>query len=173
MTNEILQNIITRRSCKKYRSDPVPQELVEAVVEAGLYAASGSNLQGAIILAVTDKTTRDRLSRLNAKYDPMGRTDPFYNAPVVLAVLGDKTTGTGVEDGSLMMGNMMLAAHSLGLGSGWVNRARQTFDRPEGKALLEKWGLPERYRGVCNCILGYADEEPAPKERLKGRIIKV
>ena len=174
MTNEILQNIITRRSCKKYRSDPVPQELVEAVVEAGLYAASGSNLQGAIILAVTDKTTRDRLSRLNAKYDPMGRTDPFYNAPVVLAVLGDKTTGTGVEDGSLMMGNMMLAAHSLGLGSCWIHRAAEAFADPDGLALLQELGVQGEYFGVAHLVLGYPEvlrtDLPPRKE---GRVFRV
>ena len=99
--------------------------------------------------------------------------DPFYGAPCVIVVLADPDMPTWIDDGSLVLGNLMNAAHALGLGSCWINRARQTFDRPEGKALLEKWGLPERYRGVGNCILGYADEEPAPKERLKGRIIKV
>ena len=99
--------------------------------------------------------------------------DPFYGAPCVIVVLADPDMPTWIDDGSLVLGNLMNAAHALGLGSCWINRARQTFDRPEGKALLEKWGLPERYRGVGNCILGYADEEPKVKERLKGRIIKV
>ena len=174
MTNEVLQTILTRRSCKKYRGDPVDRKLVEVVVEAGLYAASGSNLQGAIILAVTDRPTRDRLCRLNAKYDPMGRTDPFYNAPVVLAVLGDRTTGTGVEDGSLVLGNMMLAASTLGVASCWIHRAQQEFDSPEGKALLAKWGIPERYRGVGHCILGYAAAElPAAKPRKADFVVRV
>ena len=174
MTNEVLQSLLTRRSCKKYRSDPVDRTLVEAVVEAGLYAASGSNLQGTIILAVTDKATRDRLSRLNAKYDPMGRTDPFYNAPVVLAVLGDKTTGTAVEDGSLVLGNMMLAAHALGLGSCWIHRAQEAFDDPDGLALLQELGVQGDYVGVGHLVLGYPEvlrtNLPPRKE---GRVFRV
>ena len=116
------------------------------------------NRQSPIIVAVQDKATRDRLSALNAQI--MGRDgDPFYGAPTVLVVLADRQIPTYVEDGSLVLGNLLLAASSIGLGSCWINRAKETFDREEGKALLRQWGLdPERYRGVGNCILGY----PAP-----------
>ena len=170
--NESLNNLETRRSVRSYKPEQVSDELLDAVLRAGSYAASGMNNQKAIMVAVRDKETRDLLSKLNAAV--MGSTnDPFYGAPCVIVVLSDPQRGTWVEDGSLVLGNLMNAAHALGLGSCWINRARQTFDRPEGKALLEKWGLPERYRGVGNCILGYADEEPNLKERLKGRIIKV
>ena len=170
--NEILNNLETRRSVRSYKPEQVSDELLDAVLRAGSYAASGMNNQKAVMVAVRDPETRDLLSKLNAAV--MGSSnDPFYGAPCVIVVLSDPERGTWVEDGSLVLGNLMNAAHALGLGSCWINRARQTFDRPEGKALLEKWGLPERYRGVGNCILGYADEEPALKERLKGRIIKV
>ena len=167
--HEILKN---RRSIRKYQPQQVTDDHLDAILEAGLYAASGMNTQNTVMVAVRDQATRDQLSRMNAAV--MGTDkDPFYGAPCVVVVLVEPERYTAVEDGSLVLGNLMNAAHALGLGSCWINRARQTFERPEGKALLEKWGLPERYRGVGNCILGYADEEPVAKERLNGRIIKV
>ena len=166
------EKLLERRSVRKYKPEQISEELLDAVLKAGLYAPTAKNNQKPVMVAVRDKETRDLLSRLNAEI--WGTTgDPFYGAPCVIVVLADPDMPTWIDDGSLVLGNLMNAAHALGLGSCWINRARQTFDRPEGKALLEKWGLPERYRGVGNCILGYADEEPAPKERLNGRIIKV
>ena len=170
--NEAMNNLLTRRSIRRYKDTQVPDGLLDQVLEAGLYAPTGMNTQNIVMVAVRDKETRDLMSKLNAAVMGSDR-DPFYGAPCVIVVLGYADGYPVVENGSLVLGNLMNAAHALGLGSCWINRARQTFDRPEGKALLEKWGLPERYRGVGNCILGYADEEPAPKERLKGRIIKV
>ena len=172
--NTVLQNIISRRSCKKYRSDPVDPALIEQIIEAGLYAASSNGKQAAIILAVTDKETRDLLSRLNAKYDQKKRPDPFYNAPAVLVVLAPKASGAKVYDGSLVMGNLMLAAHSLGVDSCWIHRARETFEDEEGKALLKEWGLPEDLTGVASMALGYADcEQPVPKPRKEDYIVRV
>ena len=123
--NDVLENIITRRSIKKYKPDAVPDEIIERIVNAGTYAASGMNRQSPIIIAVTNKALRDRLSQMNAEI--MGRKgmDPFYGAPVVLIVLADKNIPTHVYDGSLVMGNMMLAAHSQGLGSCWIHRAKE------------------------------------------------
>ena len=166
------EKLLERRSVRKYKPEQVSDELLDAVLEAGLYAPTAKNNQKPVMVAVRDKETRDLLSRINAEIMDV-EMDPFYGAPCVIVVLADPDMPTWIDDGSLVLGNLMNAAHALGLGSCWINRARQTFDRPEGKALLEKWGLPERYRGVGNCILGYADEEPNPKERLKGRIIKV
>ena len=166
------EKLLERRSVRKYKPEQITDELLDAVLEAGLYAPTAKNNQKPVMVAVRDKETRDLLSKINAEV--WGTTsDPFYGAPCVIVVLADPEIPTWIDDGSLVLGNLMNAAHALNLGSCWINRARQTFDRPEGKALLEKWGLPERYRGVGNCILGYADEEPKPKERLKGRIIKV
>lgn len=157
--NDVIQNMITRRSCKQYKGDPVPDEIIDQIIEAGLYAASGMGKQSPIILAVTDKKIRDELSRLNAKYDPQKRQDPFYGAPVVLAVLAPKSNPTAVYDGSLVLGNMMLAAHSLGIGSCWIHRAREVFEDAEGKELLKKAGLTEEYEGIGNCVIGYAAYE--------------
>ena len=124
------------------------------------------------MVAVRDKQTRDQLSRMNAEI--LGTTsDPFFGAPCVVVVLSDPERNTWLEDGSLVMGNLMLAASEMGLGSCWIHRAQQEFDSPEGKELLKKWGLPEHLKGVGHCILGYADEEPVTKPRLPDRIVKV
>ena len=155
MKNEVLSAIAARRSCRAYQPEQIKPEELQAVVEAGTWAPTALNRQSPVIVAVQDKATRDQLSAMNARI--MGREgDPFYGAPTVLVVLADQTIPTYVEDGSLVLGNLLLAASSIGLGSCWINRAKETFDTEEGKALLRKWGLdPERYRGVGNCILGY------------------
>lgn len=169
--DELLKN---RRSIRKYQPRQVSDADLDAVLETGLYAPSGMNTQKTVMVAVRDKQTRDQLSQMNAKV--MGtNADPFYGAPCVIVVLGDPERYTWVEDGSLVMGQLMLAAKAQGLGSCWIHRAREMFDSPEGKELLKKWGLPERLRGVGNCILGYAAEggrKPAA-DRKEGRIVRV
>lgn len=163
--NEILENMKTRRSIRGYKPDMVPQDVIERIVEAGTYAASGMNRQPSIILAVTDKTMRDKLSKMNAKI--MGTdSDPFYGAPVVLVVLADKTKPTYLYDGSLVMGNLMNAAHAEGIGSCWIHRAKEEFETPEGKEILKSLGIEGDYEGIGHCVLGYpSDEEPAAKPR--------
>lgn len=166
------EDLLTRRSVRKYTDRQVEDEKLDKVLTAGLYAPTGMNNQAPVMVAVRDKETRDRLSRMNAAV--MGASgDPFYGAPCVIVVLSDPERMTWVEDGSLVLGNLMNAAHSLGLGSCWIHRAKECFDTPEGKALLRAWGVPENYRGVGNCILGYAAEEPEAKPRKSGRIIKI
>lgn len=166
------EDLLTRRSVRKYSDRPVEEEKLDKVLTAGLYAPTGMNNQLPVLVAVRDKATRDELSRMNAAV--MGASgDPFYGAPCVIVVLSDPERMTWVEDGSLVLGNLMNAAHSLGLGSCWIHRAKECFDTPEGKALLRAWGVPENYRGVGNCILGYAAEEPEAKPRKSGRIIKI
>ncbi len=164
--------LLNRRSVRKYQPQQVTDAHLDAVLEAGLYAPTAKNNQKPIMVAVRDQATRDRLSRMNAAV--MGvDMDPFYGAPCVIVVLADPQFPTWIDDGSLVLGNLLNGAHALGLGSCWINRARECFDTEEGKALLRAWGVPEHYRGVGNCILGYADETPDPKPRLDGRIIKV
>ena len=164
--NEVLNCIKTRRSVKKYKSDMIPSELIEKIVEAGTYAPSGKNLQSPIILAVSNKEMRDKLSKLNASI--MGVTaDPFYNAPVVLVVLAKQEVGTHVYDGSVVMENMLLAAHSLGLGACWIHRAKEMFEMSEGKEILQNLGITDEYVGIGNCIVGYPDinlPEPSPRK---------
>ena len=152
--NETINTLLTRRSVRRYKPDQVSDELLDTVLNAGQYAASGMNSQNTVLVAVRDSKTRDQLSKMNAAV--MGSSnDPFYGAPCVVVVLANTTRGTWVEDGSLVIGNLMAAAHSVGLGSCWIHRAREMFDSDEGKALLKEWGLPETMRGVGNCILGY------------------
>ena len=170
--NETIHTLLTRRSVRRYKPDQVSDELLDTVLNAGQYAASGMNTQNTVLVAVRDPQTRELLSKMNA--DVMGSSnDPFYGAPCVIVVLANTTRGTWVEDGSLVIGNLMAAAHSVGLGSCWIHRAREMFDCAEGKALLKKWGLPETLRGVGNCILGYPDEIPGDKPRIDGRILKI
>lgn len=172
--NEIIENIKTRRSIKKYKSDMVPQELIDIVVEAGTYAPSGLNKQSPIIIEVTDKNMRDRLSKINAKVAGMPEGfDPFYNAPVVLVVLADKSIPTYIYDGSLLMGNMLLTAHSLSLGACWIHRAKETFETEEGKQLLKELGIEGEYEGIANCIIGYPDMEPVTHPRKDNYIYKI
>lgn len=171
--NEILKAMQERRSVRAYRPDMVPQELIDRVVKAGTYAATGMGRQSPIIIEVTDKGIRDELSKLNAEI--MGvDTDPFYGAPVVLIVLAEKSMPTYLYDGSLVMGNLMLAAHALGLGSCWIHRAKEEFERPEGKALLEKLGIEGDYEGIGHCVLGYVDGElPEAKPRKENWSYKI
>ena len=143
-------------------------------MDAGTWAASGKGLQTAVMVVVQDQETIAYMSRLNAQIQGKPGTDPFYGAPTVVVVLADGEQANWLQDGSLVMGNLMTAAWSIGIGSCWINRAMELFDMPEGKALLRKWGLPETLRGVGNCILGYIDGDvPAPKPRKEGFIVKV
>ena len=169
--NETIKNIISRRSIRKYKSDMIPQELIEEIVKAGTYAPTGMNMQSPIILVIKDKEVRDKLSKLNAKIMGNEEIDPFYGAPVVLVVLVNKECVTPVYDGSLVMGNLMNAAHSLGIGSCWIHRAKEEFETEEGKELLKSLGIEGNYEGVGNCILGYAEgQEPIPAPRKENYI---
>lgn len=171
--NTILTAIRERRSCKNYKPDAVPAELIDQVIEAGLFAASAQGKQCPMILAVTNKEIRDKLMDLNNKYLAAPRPDPFYGAPVVLTVLVPAGFGPGVCDGSLVIGNMMLAAHSLGLGSCWIHRAKETFADEEGKAILAELGVEGDWVGVGNCVLGYSNEAPkAVIPRKEGRVVR-
>lgn len=154
----MLEKMKTRRSIRKFKSEMVSKEIIDKIVEAGTYAASGMNRQPAIIIAVTNKELRDKLAKMNAEI--MGtNTDPFYGAPVVLIVLADKTMPTYLYDGSLVMGNLMLAAHEVGVGSCWIHRAKEEFETEEGKALLRSLGITGDYEGIGHCVLGYVDGE--------------
>ena len=167
--SQVFENIKTRRSVKKYLDKEVPMELIEKVCEAGTYAPSGMNKQASIIVAITNKEVRDRISQMNAAI-MNAKADPFYGAPVVLVVLANKDVPTYIYDGSLVMENMMLAAHDLGLGSAWIHRAKEVFNTEEGKVLLKEWGIEGNYEGIGNCILGYYDIELETKPRKENYI---
>ena len=152
---ETLTVLKTRRSCRAYKPELIEEEKLNAIIEAGTYAATGMGKQSPIIIAVTDKETRDLLSKLNAAV--MGADmDPFYGAPEVLVVLANKAVPTYIYDGSLVMGNMMNAAADLGVASCWIHRAKEEFESEEGKEILKKLGVEGEYEGIGNLILGYA-----------------
>lgn len=165
--------MLERRSVKSYLPDMPGKEDIEKVIEAGLAAASGRNMQASVIVAVTNKEIRDKLSTANAAV--MGANgDPFYGAPCVLVVLAEKTAHTYVYDGSLTLGNMMLAAHELGLGSCWIHRAKEVMALPEWQEWIKTLGLEGEYEGIGNLTLGYLKGEyPAKKERREGRVVYV
>lgn len=153
---DAMTNLLTRRSVRAYKSDLIAKDVLDRILTAGTYAATGMNKQSPIIIAVTNREMRDRLSQLNAAV--MGSDkDPFYGAPIVLIVLADRSVRTHVYDGSLVMGSLMLAAHAEGVASCWIHRAKEVFDSPEGKEILKTLGIEGDYEGVGNLILGYAD----------------
>ena len=163
---ETLTVLKTRRSCRAYKPELIEEEKLNAIIEAGTYAATGMGKQSPIIIAVTDKKTRDLLSKLNAAV--MGADmDPFYGAPEVLVVLANKAVPTYIYDGSLVMGNMMNAAADLGVASCWIHRAKEEFESEEGKEILKKLGVEGEYEGIGNLILGYVANsvgEAAPRK---------
>jgi len=165
--SQAMENMLTRRSCRRYKADMVPKEMLEKIVKAGTYAPTGRGKQAPVIIAVTNRELRDRLSRMNAAI--LGTDgDPFFGAPVVLVVLADRNAArTYLYDGSLVMGNLMLAAHDLGLGSCWIHRAREEFESEEGKAILKQLGIEGDLEGIGHCVIGYPDgpcREAAPRK---------
>ena len=173
--NSNYDSLLTRRSIRKYKPELPPKADLEKIIEAGLYAASGHGLQSSIVVAITDKKLRDRLSEMNRVIGGWKEGfDPFYGAPAVLLVLADPSSPNHVYDGSLTMGNLMQAAHDLGLGSCWINRAREEFASEEGKAILRELGLEGDWVGIGHCVVGYIDgEEPKPAPRKDGRVFWV
>ena len=173
--SEVLQEIKERRSIRKYKPDSIPQEILDKIIEAGLYAASGMGQQNTIMIQVTDKKLRDEISRKNCEV--MGGkegTDPFYGAPAMIIVLAKKDWPNRVYDGSLVMGNLMLAAHDLGIGSCWIHRAKEEFETPWGKELLKSLGIEGEYEGIGHCALGYVDGEyPKAAPRKENRVFYV
>ena len=156
--SNLLETMKTRRSIRKFKGEPIPNDILEQIIEAGTYAATGMNMQSPIIVAVTNKEIRDEFSKWNAEI--MGKDiDPFYGAPVVLIVLAKKERPTAVYDGSLVMGNLMLMAHELGIGSCWIHRAKEEFETERGKEFLKKLGIEGEYEGIGHCALGYVDGE--------------
>lgn len=170
--NSTIKDLLTRRSIRKYTDQPVGDAELKQILEAGTYAPTGRNIQAPIIVAIRNPEEVKNLSRLNAQV--MGSdADPFYGAPAVLVVLSAADSRHICYDGALVMGNLMNAAHALGLGSCWIHRAKEVFESEEGKALLKKWGIEGDYVGVGNCILGYPAEQPEAKPRKENYVYYV
>ncbi len=166
--NETLKVLETRRSCRNFKPDMVETEKLEAIIKAGTYAATGMGKQAPIIIAVTNKEMRDKIAEENRKIGGWAEGfDPFYGAPVILIVLADKAVGTYMYDGSLVLGNLMNAAESLGVSGIWIHRAKEEFESDFGKKILADLGIEGDYEGIGHCALGYAAEpakEAAPRK---------
>ena len=170
--NAVLEAIETRRSVRRFKPDMPPKDVIDEIIKAGTYAASGMGKQPSIIVAVTNKELRDKLSKMNSKIGGWAPDfDPFYGAPVVLIVLAGKERPTNVYDGSLVIGNLMLAAHSLGIGSCWIHRAKEEFESAEGKEILKSLGIEGDYEGIGHCVIGYADGAVAPAAPRKANYV--
>ena len=170
--NEILKTMKERRSIRKFKPDMPKKEDLEQIVEAGIYAANGRGQQATVTVAVTNKEMRDKISEINRKIGGWDEGfDPFYGAPVILIVLANKNCNTYIYDGSLVMGNMMLAAHSLGLGSIWIHRAKEEFETEEWRKFLSDLGIEGEWEGIGHCAVGYMDGQlPKAAERKNGRV---
>ena len=170
--NDIIKAMIERRSIRKFKSDTVSKKDIDEIIEAGLYAANGMGRQAVITVAVTDKKLRDKIAEDNRKIGGWDEGfDPFYGAPVILIVLAEKDWRNRVYDGSLVIGNMMLAAHSLGLGSIWIHRAKEEFETDEYKKLLKDIGVKGEWEGIGHCAIGYIDGDiPKAAPRKENRV---
>lgn len=172
--NEVIKALCERRSCRSYQSRPVEASVLDEILRAGTYAASAMGRQPTKIVVLQKAEDVAELERMNAAVMGNPGAHPFYGAPVVCVVLVQADRPTGVEDGSLVMGNLMNAAHALGVGSCWIHRAREEFESDEGKRLLKKWGIEGEWRGVGHCILGYAEGECRPAaERKADFVVKI
>ena len=161
-----------RRAIRKYKEEPVPDEMIDKIIEAGLYAPTGMNRQQTIILKITDKETLEKLAKINGKIAGNENKDPFYGAPVLLSVLSEKDNPTGLYDGCSVISNMLNEAASLGLGSCWIHRGKEQFETDGGKEILKKAGIDsEKYEGVDNIIVGFEDgAHPEAKPRKENRV---
>ena len=170
--NEIIKAMKERRSIRKFKSDMVSKKDIDEIIDAGLYAANGMGRQAVITVAVTNKDLRNKVAKDNCKIGGWDEGfDPFYNAPVILIVLAEKDWRNRVYDGSLVIGNMMLAAHSLGLGSIWIHRAKEEFETEEYKKLLKDIGVQGEWEGIGHCAIGYIDGDiPKPAPRKENRV---
>lgn len=170
--NDMIRAMEERRSIRKFKPDMPAKEDIDQIIEAGLYAANGMGKQATITVAVTNKELRDKLSSVNCQIGGWkDGFDPFYGAPVILIVLADKNWANRIYDGSLVMGNMMLAAYSLGLGSIWIHRAKEEFEMPEYRQLLKDLNVEGEWEGIGHCAIGYAEGDlPKAAKRKDGRV---
>jgi nitroreductase len=173
MNKEILEFLKSRRSIRRFKSEQITEEELNAVLDAGVYAPTGMGAQSPVIVAVRDAETRGQLIRMNARVMGTG-DDPYYGAPTILLVFGSKKSRTCFEDACNVLTYLLLAAHAAGLGAVWVAREKEMFETEGGKELLKKWGLPDDAVGVGAVALGYADREP-PKAaaRKKDYVVRV
>lgn len=163
--NEVLNTIMTRRSIRKYKSEQIKDEDLNQILEAAKYSASGHGYQSTLMVVVQNKDVLKKLSEMNAHIMGKEGIDPFYGAPTVVIVFADKNRPTHEADGALVLGNLMIAAKSLNIGSCWINRAKEEFESELGKELMKEWNISDDYVGIGHLTLGYAEVEPKASPR--------
>jgi nitroreductase len=171
--NDVIKALIERRSCKNF--DPnkiVEKEKLDLILEAGKYAANGRGLQAATMVVIQNKETISKIAKLNAAVLNASNINPFYNATTLVVVFANPVAHTYVEDGSLVMGNLMIAAHSLGVDSCWIHRAKEVFESEEGQKLKKEWGIAENLVGIGNCVLGYRAADLLPPKPRKSDFVR-
>ena len=163
----------TRRSVRKFQQTQIDSDTLEKVLETTQYAPNGRGLQSPVLVAVQDGETLAQLRRMNA--DVMGSdVDPYYGAPAIILAFAPNDVITYVEDAASALTYLQVAAHVNGLATVWVHRERQMFASDEGKELMKKWGIADKYEGIGSVAIGYADGDlPNPAPRREGYILKV
>ncbi len=172
MTNQFIELIKTRRSCRCYKSEQISDSQLNAVLEAGTYAPTAHGKQDPVIVVVQEPRLMQRLADMNAKVRGVAG-NPYYDAPTYVLVFASEDNANAFQDGSCVLENMMLAAHALGLGSCWINREHEMFDTEEGKQLMREMGLKEGLIGIGALSLGLPAKEPKPAKERKDGWIKV
>lgn len=174
MINETLNTLKNRRSIRKYKEQQISEEQLNEILEAGMYAPTGKGAQSPVMVVIQNKELIRKISKMNAEVLGNSDNDPFYGAPTLIVVFADSSRTTYTEDGSLVIGNLMNAAYSVGVDSCWIHRAREVFLSEDGKALMKEWGISSNYIGIGNCILGYRNcEYPDAKPRKDGYVIRL
>lgn len=172
--NDVVKTLKERRSIRKYKEEQITEDELNTILECGIYAPSGKNKQSCLIVVIQNRDLISKLAKINGSFVNKVGLNPFYDAPTLVIVFGDKNISTYREDGSAIITNMINAAHSIGVSSCWIHRAKETFDTEEGKKLMSEWGISSHYEGIGNCVLGYADcELPKPLPRKDNYIIRI
>lgn len=168
--NQTIEDLISRRSIRKFKDEQISDEDLNTILEAGTYAPTGRGAQSPKIVVIQNPETIKEFSAWNRSFFPMevpDDVDPFYGGKTLLIVLADSERPTYVEDGASVLTVLVNAAHAIGVGSCWIHRARDEFASAKGKSLLKEWGIPESYEGIGHVVLGYPDMEmpkPAPRK---------
>ncbi|WP_143319812.1 nitroreductase [Clostridium sp. HBUAS56010] len=172
--NEVIQNILTRRSVRTYQEKQISGEDLNAILEAAKFAPSGMGKQcwhftaiqnkeviDKLVLTVKEALKKSEIEQLKKMADNPA-FNPFYNAPTIVLTAYDRNAQTGMEDCAAALQNMFLAAHSLNIGSCWIQILAITCNDPEVRSLLTELGIPKDYDLCGTAALGYNSKE-APK----------
>ncbi|MDE7281028.1 MAG: nitroreductase family protein [Ruminiclostridium sp.] len=155
--NEVIQNILTRRSVRGFTDQPISREDLELIIKAGLYAPSARNFQTWKFTALTKREDIDALAKAIEKVLDRSGYDMYRPAAVIIPS-NESDSPYGKEDNACALENIFLAAHSMGIGSVWINQLQGICDKPEIRELLKKWGIPDNHAVYGIAAIGYPAE---------------